>query len=369
MQAPLLAMTPAELLDAVRARGATPRRGHAAPRRRGADARRLRRQMSSTTGMPHVMVRRNLEKIRGVLANMREVLSGLTRGLDLRVLDDGMNTAGRAVVRAARPDARRDPAEQLARRARAVDAGDRAEDGARAEAGQRRALDALPHHPGVPGGGRAAPTRSAYFPAVTAARGEVLRRSGRGMLFGDLGAVGSGRTTRASSCTGPATARSCSAPTRPTDWERYLDVMVASVLENCGPLVRQRVRRLDDRARRRDRGGAGRAPGGGAAARRRGRGGRSSRPFADGRVAQRIRALDGRRPARAGRARRDGRAPRRAAPRRRATAAPTCCRRSCACDSRRARAREPRVPVPVRVASSRSGRERAAGACSARRSR
>src|SRR4029453_5786477 len=40
-------------------------------------------QTSATTGLPHVMVRRNLEKIRGVLARMPEVLSGLTRGLDL----------------------------------------------------------------------------------------------------------------------------------------------------------------------------------------------------------------------------------------------------------------------------------------------
>ena len=74
------------------------------------------RQTSSTTGMPHVMVRRNLEKIRGVLANMGEVLAGLTRGLDLRVLDDGMNTAGPALsLRAARPHAGRRAAQQLAR--------------------------------------------------------------------------------------------------------------------------------------------------------------------------------------------------------------------------------------------------------------
>src|SRR5512145_589935 len=39
-------------------------------------------QLSATTGMPHVMVRRNMTKIAGVMKEMRTVLRGLTRGLD-----------------------------------------------------------------------------------------------------------------------------------------------------------------------------------------------------------------------------------------------------------------------------------------------
>ena len=56
------------------------------------------RQLSATTGMPHVMVRRNMRKIHGVLAQVDEVLGGLTRGLDLSLLDAGIGTAtgGRA---------------------------------------------------------------------------------------------------------------------------------------------------------------------------------------------------------------------------------------------------------------------------------
>ena len=86
------------------------------------------RQVSATTGMPHVLVRRNMEKIRGVLADDGRRAGGLTRGLDLRVLDDGFGEQGghalsffpRAAV------ARRRAAEQLARRPLAVDAGRRA---------------------------------------------------------------------------------------------------------------------------------------------------------------------------------------------------------------------------------------------------
>src|SRR3712207_74397 len=52
------------------------------------------RQVTATTGMPHVLVRRNLEKIRGVLEGMAGVLRGLTRGLDLRVLDEAFVEQG-----------------------------------------------------------------------------------------------------------------------------------------------------------------------------------------------------------------------------------------------------------------------------------
>src|SRR5215212_2878439 len=56
------------------------------------------RQVTATTGMPHVLVRRNLEKIRGVLGTLGDVLRGLTRGLDLNVLDDGFGEQGGQVL-------------------------------------------------------------------------------------------------------------------------------------------------------------------------------------------------------------------------------------------------------------------------------
>ena len=48
--------------------------------------------------MPHVLVRRNMLKVHGVLAQVDEVLGGLTRGLDLSLLDTGIGmVAGRAI--------------------------------------------------------------------------------------------------------------------------------------------------------------------------------------------------------------------------------------------------------------------------------
>ncbi|HVY70994.1 MAG TPA: aldehyde dehydrogenase, partial [Verrucomicrobiae bacterium] len=45
--------------------------------------------LSATSGLPQVMVRRNMAKIHHALVNMKTVLNGLTRGLDLGIIDTG----------------------------------------------------------------------------------------------------------------------------------------------------------------------------------------------------------------------------------------------------------------------------------------
>ncbi|MGD1084598.1 MAG: aldehyde dehydrogenase family protein [Verrucomicrobiota bacterium] len=47
--------------------------------------------LSATSGLPHVMARRNMAKIHDALTHMQTVLSGLTRGLDPAVLDNGVS--------------------------------------------------------------------------------------------------------------------------------------------------------------------------------------------------------------------------------------------------------------------------------------
>jgi acyl-CoA reductase-like NAD-dependent aldehyde dehydrogenase len=74
----------------------------------------------------------------------------------------------------------------------------------------------------------------AYLPASHGAAAEILRRSGRGMLFGDLGAVGSFRNDPRVELHGPGYSKVLLGPDAADQWERHLDVMVASVLENSG---------------------------------------------------------------------------------------------------------------------------------------
>ena len=45
--------------------------------------------LSATSGLPFVMVRRNMEKIATALLQMRTMLNSLTRGLDLGIIDRG----------------------------------------------------------------------------------------------------------------------------------------------------------------------------------------------------------------------------------------------------------------------------------------
>ncbi len=50
--------------------------------------------LSATSGLPHVLVRRNMAKIATVLRDMAGILRGLTRGLDLGILDTGFGEHG-----------------------------------------------------------------------------------------------------------------------------------------------------------------------------------------------------------------------------------------------------------------------------------
>lgn len=50
--------------------------------------------LSATSGLPLAMVRRNMQKIAQALTNMRTILNGLTRGLDLSILDHGLGEQG-----------------------------------------------------------------------------------------------------------------------------------------------------------------------------------------------------------------------------------------------------------------------------------
>ena len=67
-------------------------------------------KLSATTGMPISYCKKNAEKIRDVLADMETILSGLTRGMDLGILDRGYgmhSSEPRASARADAPWSRR----------------------------------------------------------------------------------------------------------------------------------------------------------------------------------------------------------------------------------------------------------------------
>jgi acyl-CoA reductase-like NAD-dependent aldehyde dehydrogenase len=192
-------------------------------------------QLSATTGLPWVLVRRNMEKIRGVMAEMGEVIAGLTRGLDLAVLDDGVGThEGHAVSFYPR--------------------------------GHSLGVVLPNNSPGVhslwvpaiglktplvlkPGSSepwtpyriaqafiKAGCPASAFslYPADHAGGAEILRHSGRGMFFGDAAAARRFSGDPRIEIHGPGYSKVLLGPDAVDRWEQYADVIVSSIADNGG---------------------------------------------------------------------------------------------------------------------------------------
>jgi acyl-CoA reductase-like NAD-dependent aldehyde dehydrogenase len=145
------------------------------------------RQLSATTGLPHVMVRKNMEKIRAAMGSVDEILAGLTRGLDLEVLDKGHGqVAGAAVSFIPRsptlgvvlpsnsPGVHALWVPTIALRIALV-----LKPGSAEPWTPYRVIQAFVAA-GVP------ETAFGFYPTDHAGSGEILRRCGRGIVFGDV---------------------------------------------------------------------------------------------------------------------------------------------------------------------------------------
>lgn len=189
------------------------------------------RQVSATTGLPHVMVRRNMHKIRTVLAEMEAVVNGLTRHLDWRVLDagysEGLSYFPRGgslgvVLPSNSPGVHSLWAPAFALKTPLV-----LKPGAAEPWTPYRMIQAL-IHAGAP------PEVFGYYPADHAGAAEILRRCGRGMVFGDAASTRLWQGDPRIEVHGPGYSKIVIGEDCIGEWERYLDVMVSSILENSG---------------------------------------------------------------------------------------------------------------------------------------
>jgi hypothetical protein len=192
-------------------------------------------QVSATTGLPHVMVRRNMQKIHGVMAKIDDVLSGLTRRLDLRVLDDGYgDMEGQAVSFYPRADSlgvvlpsNSPGVHSLWIPAFALKTPLILKPGGAEPWTPYRIIQAL-IRAGAP------PEVFGYYPTDHAGAGEILRQCGRGMVFGDISSTKTWQNDPRVEVHGPGYSKIVIGEDEIDHWERYLDVMAASVLENGG---------------------------------------------------------------------------------------------------------------------------------------
>ena len=193
------------------------------------------RQVSATTGMPHVLARRNMAKIRGVMAEAGNVLNGLTRNIDWQLLDQGFGEVeGRALSFYARTEAL---GVVLPSNSPGV---------------HSLWIPALPLKiPLVlkPGGAepwtpyriiqafiQAGAPREAFsfYPTDHAGAGEILRSCGRGIIFGDAASTGVWSGDPRVEVHGPGFSKIVIGEDCIDRWEEYLDVMVRSIADNGG---------------------------------------------------------------------------------------------------------------------------------------
>jgi hypothetical protein len=193
------------------------------------------RQLSATTGLPHVLVRRNMEKIRGVLAGIGTVLDGLTRGLDLSVLDRGQGEAGGHPV----SFAPRSPTlgvvlpsnspgvHSLWVPAVALKTALVLKPGTAEPWTPYRLIQAFLAAGAPPGA-------FGFYPTDHAGAGEILRRCGRGMVFGDAASTRPWLADPRVEVHGPGYSKVLLGPDAASEWAKHLEVMVSSVVENGG---------------------------------------------------------------------------------------------------------------------------------------
>lgn len=193
------------------------------------------RTLSATTGMPQALVRKNMEKIRFVLDEMEAVLGGLTRGLDLSVLDTGHATQhGRSVSYAVQ-------AESLGVILPSNSPGVHSlwlpavplmvplvlKPGTREPWTPLRVVQALVAA-GCP------PQALGFYPTDYAGASEVLLRTERSMFFGDASTVAGWRGDGRVQIHGPGWSKVLLGADRAADWPRHVELMATSIAENGG---------------------------------------------------------------------------------------------------------------------------------------
>jgi acyl-CoA reductase-like NAD-dependent aldehyde dehydrogenase len=192
-------------------------------------------QVSATTGMPHAMVKRNLARVASVMTNAPDILRGLTRGLDLTVLDRGIGEAnGHAVSFYPKAQAlgvvlpsNSPGVHGLWVPAVALKMPLVLKPGAAEPWTPYRIIQAL-LQAGMPADGLN------YFPSDHAGAGEIVRQCGRSMFFGDVASVGSFAGDPRIELHGPGYSKIVIGPDIAGTWREHLDLMVASVADNGG---------------------------------------------------------------------------------------------------------------------------------------
>ncbi len=192
-------------------------------------------QLSATTGMPHVLVRRNMVKIASVLTRMSTVLGGLTRGLDLGLFDTWHGEhEGHAlsfyprteslgvVLPSNSPGVHSLWVPAIPLKTPLVLKPGSAEPWTPFRIAQAFIRANCP------------PEAFSYYPTDHAGAGEIVRRTGRSMFFGDVSAVGAYEGDPRVELHGPGYSKILIGDDRLGTWQEHLEMIALSIADNGG---------------------------------------------------------------------------------------------------------------------------------------
>ncbi len=193
------------------------------------------RQLAATTGMPLALGRLNMQKIEGVLSNIEAMLGGLTRGLDLDLLDRGWGeVGGRRLSYLRLTDAL---GAILPNNSPGV---------------HNLWLPAIPLKTPLvlkPGSSEpwtplrlanaflaagCPPEAFSFYPARHAAANEILLKTGRSLFFGDASTVAAWRASGKVQVHGPGWSKVIFGADEAPHWQRSLELVATSVAANGG---------------------------------------------------------------------------------------------------------------------------------------
>jgi len=193
------------------------------------------KQVSGTTGLPETLCKDNMGKIQGVLENIETVLDGLTRGLDLRILDSGWGVQNeRTLSYVCETDAlgavlpsNSPGVHSLWIPAVALKVPLALKPGREEPWTPYRIAQAF-MEAGVP------PEAFNFYPTDYPGANEILFRCGRSMLFGGGSTVEPWLNDPRVEIHGPGRSKIIIHDGQSKDWQKHLDLIVESVTKNGG---------------------------------------------------------------------------------------------------------------------------------------
>jgi acyl-CoA reductase-like NAD-dependent aldehyde dehydrogenase len=192
-------------------------------------------QLSATTGMPYVMVRRNMQRVASVMENVGAILTGLTRGLDPGVLDRGFGQVNGHVVSFFprsltlgvvlpnnSPGVHGLWVPSIALKMPLVLRPGSAEPWTPFRIAQAMMKAGVPAD------------AFTFFPSDHAGAGEIVRQTGRSMFFGDTSAIGAVAGDPRVELHGPGYSKIVFGADGAGRWTEFIDLIAGSVADNGG---------------------------------------------------------------------------------------------------------------------------------------